>query len=265
MTRSDSDVLSETGWLKFRHDPRLAAWSDAVRPEAIRISTDPAARRRWLRHGGTWFAGVSVLGNRPDGSVGPSGPLSGRAIGFIERNFGSNPWDLGQVSACYRGYPACDPGESVPNHRYRRDRDAAHVDGLHPVGPRRRRHLREHHRFILGIPLTEQPPEAAPFVVWEGSHEIVRTMLKDALEGIGPESWGDTDITEAYQEARREIWSRCERREVPAQPGEAYLVHRMALHGMATWPRTLHGPDEGRIIAYFRPAGSAARAWLDAP
>ena len=265
MTRSDVDVLAETGWLKFRHDSLLEGWVNAVRPAAIRISTDPAARQRWLRHGGTWFAGVSILGNRPDGSVGRSMPLSGRAVSFIERSFGPNAWDPGQVSVCYRGYPARDPGESASSHRYRRDRDAAHVDGLHPVGPRRRRHLREHHRFILGIPLTDPPPRAAPFVVWEGSHEIVRTMFRNALQGIEPEDWRDADITEAYHEARREVWSRCERREIPARPGEAFVVHRMALHGMAPWPESLLGPAEGRIVAYFRPAGCATRAWLDAP
>ncbi len=68
-------------------------------------------------------------------------------------------------------------GESPAKTRYRRERDAAHVDGLLPEGEERRRHLREHHGFILGLPMVEFDREASPFVVWEGSHEIMRDIF----------------------------------------------------------------------------------------
>ena len=107
------------------------------------------------------------------GAVGDSGPLQGKAVDFIRDELGLDgfEWDIGQISICYPGYPQPMTGESEAAFRFRRDRDAAHVDGLLPEGPQRRRHLREHHGFILGIPLVAFSEDASPFVVWEGSHK----------------------------------------------------------------------------------------------
>lgn len=80
-----------------------------------------------------------------------------------------------------------------------------------------------------------------------------------------PEHWGDTDLTEPYHAARREIFASCPRREIHAKPGEAYTVHRLALHGTAPFATTAHAPPEGRLIAYFRPETADRLAWLNAP
>lgn len=265
MAETNRTAFFRTGWIRFPFDPRLTCWLDAIRPAALRSVRDPDQRRRWLRHNGTWFVGVGALQNGTDGAVDESGPLTGRAVDFISRNMGVTSWDPGQVSICYRGYPGRDPQESEASHRYRQNRDAAHFDGLHPVGPERRRHLQELHRFILGIPLTDSPAEAAPFVVWEGSHELMRDLFRRTLGSIEPKRWHEIDMTDVYHRARRKIWSVCTRREIPARPGEAYLVHRMALHGMAPWPAGLAGSEDGRAIVYFRPAAPLARGWLDMP
>ena len=96
---------------------------------------------------GTWFAGVNVLPNDPAGEAGNSGPLIGSAIRFIREDLclAEFAWDNAQVSVCYPGYPQPMAQESSSAFRYRRQSDAAHVDGLLPEGPRRRRHLREYH------------------------------------------------------------------------------------------------------------------------
>ena len=126
--------------------------------------------------------------------------------------------------------------------------------------------LRERHGFILGIPLTATDPGAAPLVVWEGSHEVLRAALVEAFEGRPPADWPDLDVTEIYQATRRRIFETCPRVAIHARPGEAYLVHRLALHGVAPWAEGANGPPEGRMIAYFRPdAGMDAEAWLTAP
>jgi hypothetical protein len=59
-------------------------------------------------------------------------------------------WDRAQVSVCYPGYPKPMDGETDGQHRFRRDRDAAHVDGLLGLGQPKRRFLKEPHQFILG-------------------------------------------------------------------------------------------------------------------
>lgn len=65
--------------------------------------------------------------------------------------------------------------------------------------------------------------------------------------------WPDIDLTDAYHAARREIFDTCPRVAVHARPGEAYLVHRLALHGVAPWAKDAKAPSEGRMIVYFRP------------
>ena len=108
------------------------------------------------------------------------------------------------MSVCYPGYPRSMPGESDAAFRYRLKRDTAHVDGLIPEGPERRRHLREHHGFLLGIPMSKVGGGASPLVIWRGSHLRIREMLLQLYDGLGPGVWGDVDVTEAYQAVRRE-------------------------------------------------------------
>ena len=111
----------------------------------------------------------------------------------------------------------------------------------------------EFHGFILGVPLTEADPGAAPLVVWEGSHRVIARAFRAVLDPVAPEHWPETDLTEAYHAARREVFETCPRVAVHAAPGEAYLVHRLALHGVAPWEEGAEAAPEGRMIAYLRP------------
>ena len=92
----------------------------------------------------------------------------------------------GQVSVVYPGYPRPKEGESEAAFDYRRDRDAAHLDGLLPVGTPRQRMIREPHAYILGLPVTKADPGAAPLVVWDGSHRMMREAMNGALAPHDP-------------------------------------------------------------------------------
>jgi hypothetical protein len=254
------------GWCRFERDPALLDWIDAALP-AARACVDDPRHARWLRYQGTWFAGVNALPNDDRGAVGGSGPLGGDAVDFIGRELGLEGfvWDQAQVSVCYPGYPLPMAGESDALLRYRRDRDAAHVDGLLREGPGRRRHLREHHGFILGIPMVEFDPGASPFAIWEGSHEIMREVFRERFAALPPAAWGDEDVTDIYRQARERVFSDCRRIEIHARPGEAYLAHRLSLHGMAPWQEGANAGTDGRMIVYFRPDTFGPFEWLNDP
>ena len=177
----------DRGWQVFAPEAEVEAWRAIAGPVALRVSADEGQRAAWLRHGKTWFVGVDALPNGPDGAVADAPPLDGAALAEARAVAGALPLHPGQVSVTYPGYPGQDPGESDAAHRFRRDRDAAHLDGLLPVGPEKRRYLREFHAFILGIALTEAAAEASPLVVWEGSHHLVRAAFAKAFDGIPAE------------------------------------------------------------------------------
>jgi len=254
------------GWCRFESDSVLRGWVDAALPAARASVTDPR-HARWLRYQGTWFAGVNALPNDALGAVAGSGPLGGAAVDFVAAALGLEgfAWDAAQVSVCYPGYPLPMDGESDALLRFRRDRDAAHVDGLLREGPARRRFLREFHGFILGIPMVEFAAAASPFVVWEGSQEIVRDAFRRRFDGLPPERWSDEDVTEAYHAARQRAFETCPRIEVHARPGEAFLAHRLCVHGMAPWRDDAAAGPDGRMIVYFRPDTFGPFDWLNNP
>lgn len=264
--RNHARHFFERGWCRFDYDPQLFSWVEAALPPA-RATLDDPRQDRWLRYQGTWFAGVNALPNDARGAVDASGPLRGEAVDFIARELGLSgfDWDAAQVSICYPGYPRPMPGESPGRARFRRERDAAHVDGLLPEGPERRRHLREYHGFILGIPMVEFDADASPFVVWESSQEIMRDAFSRRFEGLAAEQWGEQDITEAYHAARAQAFAECERVELHALPGEAFIAHRLVLHGMAPWREGAAAGDDGRMICYFRPDPFGPYEWLNNP
>jgi len=181
------------------------------------------------------------------------------------------PWDAldltptrlhrAQVSAVYPGYPQPDPDDTPTAHRYRLTRDAAHLDGLLPLGPDRRRKIKEPHAWILGLPLTDCP--ASPLVVWPGSAAVLRAALRAALAPHDPASWADIDVTDAYTAARKQVFDTCPRVELPVKAGQATLLHRLTLHGVAPWAPSCRDPD--RIIAYFRPELPSVQDWITAP
>ena len=253
------------GYQVFGPDPEVAEWLETAGPAALACARDPDLRARWLRHGGTWFAGVNVLGNDAAGRVGGA-PLRGAALRAAEEVTGPLALDPGQVSVTYPGYPSQDAGESDAAHRFRARRDAAHLDGLLPVGPDRRRMLKEPHGWILGLPVTDCGAGAAPLVVWEGSHDLMRARLGAVLRDHPREAWDEVDLTDAYHAARREAFETCPRRELSARPGEALLLHRLVLHGVAPWQAGAGAPPEGRAIIYFRPhLPGGIKDWLCLP
>ncbi|MEL7166780.1 MAG: hypothetical protein AAGL96_15020 [Pseudomonadota bacterium] len=224
-------------------------WVQAACNVTRGIVSDTVIRKRNLRHGQTWFVGVDVLPNAPDGSIaGVALPMEWRALAP------DMPLHAGQVSIIYPGYPGRDLHERVGNHRYRRLRGAAHVDGLLPEGPARRRFAREYHAYVLGIPLGNV--RQAPTLVWPGSHRIIQRALRDA---IGPAPIGNVDITDAYQSARQTVFDRSEPVPLHVDEGGAFLLHRFALHGTAPWD----GPaGPARAVAFFRPQLCSATDWL---
>ena len=243
--------LSRDGFVVFDGDPRVAAWARAAQRVATHLASDPVTRAQNLRHGETWFVGVDVLPNDPDGTVNGA-PLAGPWQDHVP----VIPLHKGQLSIIYPGYPRRDPEQSEANHRYRITRAAAHVDGLLPEGPGRRRHAREFHAYILGLPLNAV--SAAPTLVWPGSHQIMQSAIADA---IGTRPVQEVDVTEAYHDARRRVFETCDPVPLRAAPGQSYLIHRFALHGTAPWQGPV-GP--GRMIAFFRPEFDNPADWLRA-
>ena len=242
-------ALPEAGFRVFAHDPQVLAWVTAAKQAGLTVLDQGGERR----HGATWFVGVDALPNAPDGSI------SGVPLAGAWRDYTDAPdvWHRAQLSVVFPGYPKRDAGESDAAHQFRKNRDAAHVDGLLPEGPARRRHLREPHGFILGLPLDNVP--ASPLVVWAESHQIVRAAFQQYFQGYAPEEWADLDVTEIYQATRRIVFETCERVEVVAKPGQAILLDRHLVHGVAPWDSGLSG--RMRMIAYFRPQISFT-AWL---
>lgn len=242
------------GWQKIGPDPAIAAWAAAARQAAR--DTLARAAEPW-RCGGTWFVGVDALPNAADGT------LNGTAFPWPALPLAPGPLHRAQLSVIRPGYPQPSPDETPAAFAYRQTRDAAHLDGLLPVGPDRRRMVKEPHAWILGLPLNDST--ASPLTVWEGSHEILRAALLTAFAAHPPDSWGDIDITTAYQQARREVFATCRRIELPARPGEATLLHRLALHGVVPWKDGDSAPPEGRMIAYLRPQLATVHDWLTGP
>jgi hypothetical protein len=249
---SHAAELEIKGYTRFPFDSRLAAWAAHTASKSTAILSDPA-HEKWWRNGRTWFVGVDALPNDHEGRLLGGPPLRGDAIDFLREQLGfAGPWHRGQLSICFPGYPQRDALESEAQHKFRLTRDAAHVDGLHGKGPEKRRHLREVHRFILGIPLHAASAENSPLVVWEGSHHIMQDMFAQAFAGITEAQWGEVDVTEVYHTARQRCFERCRRLAVHAQPGESYVIHKFALHGVAPWVGD-GATSRSRMIAYFRP------------
>ena len=135
---------------------------------------DEELLKTWMMCEGTWFVGVDALATGPNGEAGETA-LAGAVIDDLVEGLPAKlPMHKAQLSVVYPGYPKPRSGESEAAFRYRLKRDAAHVDGLHAIGPDRRRHLSEHHVYLLGLPLTDCGPDVAPLVVWRGSHRLGR-------------------------------------------------------------------------------------------
>lgn len=243
--------LDHDGFHVFAPDPGVAAWVDAAGQVAAQVLTQDRTPRRY---GGTWFVGVDALPNAPDGSV------QGVPLGGVWRDHVTLPkaWHRAQLSVVFSGYPGRDPDENDAAFTYRWKRAGAHVDGLLPVGPKRRRFLREPHGFILGVPLNDV--DQSPLVVWRGSHRIMGRAFEAALADAPHPT--QVDVTAAYHAARREVFAACERIAVVARPGAVVLLHRHLLHGVAPWADP--AVTTPRMVAYFRPIISP-QDWVHGP
>lgn len=255
MQGSDFD---RRGWRVFAADPGSLAWAAAAMPLARAALAAPGGD--W-RAGGTWFVGLDALGNDATGRVGGVA-LTGAALTATTRRFGPQIWHPAQLSVMRPGYPRPDEGESPAAQAFRRNRDAAHVDGVIALGPDKRRFVREPHGFVLGIALGRADAQAAPLVVWEGSHRIMAAAFRARLGQSDPAAIAHTDVTGAYQAARRQVFAECSRRPLPLAPGEAVLLDRHLLHGVSPWAEGASAAPEGRIIAYFRPECRSLAEWL---
>lgn len=258
------------GWARFPAEPAVADW--AAHADRVALAAEAAPAPDMMRCGDTWHVGVDALGADRNGRLPGGPPLGGAAVAAAKALIGRPfAFDAGQASTCFEGYPRKGPEEDEAAHGYRLRRDAAHLDGLHRIMPGRRRMLKEVHGFILGLPLNAAAQGAAPLTVWEGSHEAMRAALRAAFGDAPPADWPDIDVTEAYQAARRRCFETLRRVEVSAAPGEAYLIHRLALHGVAPWRAGAAGDGAGRgrrAIAYFRPdpyPGQPPGWWLGDP
>lgn len=247
-------VGADVGFRVFAPDQDVLAWAQAANATVEASLSELLCTPGQLRSGGTWFVGVDALANAGDGSIAGT-PLKGAWLTDIDP---PQRWHRAQVSIAMPGYPRKDPEESDAAFRYRKNRCAAHVDGLHAVGPDRRRYLREPHHFIAGLPLTHS--NAAPLTVWKGSHKIMGQALRDAVGQHNPEN---VDLTEAYVAARRQVFDLCEPLTVQAEPGQVVLMHRHLLHGIAPWGDAA-ADGAYRMIAYFRPLMRSGQDWIRA-
>lgn len=244
-------VTAGSGWQKIGPHPAIRAWAIAAREVALQ--TLATTTEAW-RCGGTWFVGVDSLPSARDGSI------AGTPFPWAALPLSPEPLHPAQLSVIRPGYPRPAADESPAAFTFRLTRDAAHLDGLLPVGPDKRRMVREPHAWILGLPLNDTT--AAPLTVWDGSHLILRAALQQALHPHPPETWADIDVTQAYQTARKQVFASCTRIRLAARPGEATLIHRLALHGVAPWQAGDDAPPEGRMIAYLRPQLDTVTDWL---
>jgi hypothetical protein len=146
--------FSKDGFAIFDAEPQIADWAKQAAPVAVAASQDPDLQPEWSRCDGTWFVGVDTLPVDEQGRLGQGPALTGAGPTFCRDLMGKNwnGWGLGQGSICYPNYPQPCTRESMGAHRYRVKRASAHLDGLKPSGPERRRHFVEFHGVIFGVP-----------------------------------------------------------------------------------------------------------------
>lgn len=248
-----SNDFARSGWRRVA-GPAILAWARAARgtaEQAVQASTEA-----W-RCGGTWFVGLDALPNDPSGAVG------GAAFPWAEAGLDPVALHPAQLSVVRAGYPQPSPAETEAAFRYRLTRDAAHLDGLIAEGAGKRRRIAEPHRWILGMALNAADDTAAPLTLWEGSHLIMQARLRAALSDVPPQDRGQADITDAYQSARKEVFATCRRITLPGRVGEAVVLHRLCLHGVAPWQDGATADPPGRMVAYFRPLMDSVTDWLD--
>lgn len=263
LTLAEKARFDTDGFVVLEEQSAFSPWLGAASLAADRILTDPMRRRQGMVCDGTWFVGIDALPNDTSGML-HGVALKSRALMAMNRRWGKLPLHRAQLSVTFPGYPRPRDGEGEGAFRYRVKRDAAHVDGLLPVGPMRRRMLKEPHAFVLGFPLNIGTSETAPLVVWPGSHILLGKAFRKALVEHPDTCWRTVDLTGIYQHVRHRVFSKLTRLPVVAHPGQAVLLHRHLLHGVGPWSADAPGPGGGRRIAYFRPCLPSIASWIEA-
>lgn len=248
------------GWVKFCSDKRLLNWLDSLQKNCDIDSLYPRHDYHHLwRCDGTWFVGVDTIPNDHHGIVRQSLPLDGSIIDFIKQHLWQRPqWHRGQLSVCFPEYPKKGDEDTLKSWQFRIKHHAAHCDGIHGIGKftndqKKSRFLKEHHRFILAIPLDNITQHNAPMMLWQESHRLIQKMLCDVFANMLTCEWQNYDITKIYQHCRRHILETITPIAMTANYGDAYLLHRHLLHGIKSWDRANHEAKIRRII-YFRPS-----------
>lgn len=253
-----NQAFAAHGWALFPPEAATRHWAERALHETRSALRDPDLAHLHVCEG-TWFVGLEALPNDADGGLAGAPPLDGAAVAFLRDGPGWPALHRAQLSVTFPGYPRPRAGETAAAFRYRRDRDAAHVDGVIGKGTPKRRFVEEPHAFIFGIGLSCPDVAAAPLAVYDGSHRIMRDAFRAALKDVSSEDMVRIDVTDAYIAARRRCFETCRRREMPLEAGAVVVLHPMLLHGVAPW-RAGNGI---RATAYFRPPAEAGVAgWL---
>jgi hypothetical protein len=254
-------LFGDTGYIKFNYDEQIVKWAECAKEKGSKILANPDQLREWLQCEGTWFVGVDVLPNDTGGGF-YKVKLPNVFSNFMDK-INVKPYHKAQLSVIYPGYPRPRRGDSKSAFEYRLKRDAAHVDGLLPVGAQKRRYLIEPHGVILGVPLNNTHRGASPVVVWKGSHRIMRQEFSKILSNVPPSDWKNIDLTEAYKNARRQCFESCERTLINSPVGTGYALHPLLLHGITPWFSAKQGTESlNRQVAYFRPLLNNVQDWL---
>jgi hypothetical protein len=89
--------------------------------------------------------------------------------------------------------------------------------------------------------------------------------MRKRFGDLPPNQWGEEDVTQDYHQMRRAVFANCKRVEIAARPGEAFIAHRLTVHGVAPWAESATAGEDGRMICYFRPIVGGPMQWLTAP
>ena len=254
-------LFGDKGYIEFKYEEQIAKWAEFAEKKGNEILANPNQLAKWLQCEGTWFVGVDVLPNDSKGNF--EEVKFPDTFSSLMENINLKSYHKGQLSVIFPGYPKPRAGDSEAAFEYRLKRDAAHVDGLLPIGTKKRRYLIEAHGIILGIPLNNTHSGASPIVVWEGSHLIMKKEFSNLLAKVPPSSWKDIDLTDTYKKARRNCFENCKRKVIESPVGTGYALHPLLLHGISPWVSPSRGVESStRQVAYFRPLLNNVQDWL---
>ena len=234
----------------------VSHWAAAARPAAAAAARDPA-KAHWLRCGGTWFVGVDALPNDAQGRVGERPAARRCRHGLHPRR----TWHFPCRCTARRSRSATPAirsprrEESEAAFSFRLKRDAAHVDGLLAEGPEQAPHPEGAAR-LYPRPDADRAIRRRSTAYRVGG--LASASMRDMFEKAARRPCaGDL----ARHRPHRRLSGGAPRRSsppaggsrLPSAPGEAVLLHRHLLHGVAPWGEVPTASADGRMIAYFRP------------